>query len=639
MKRQVKDRSLQIEHRKAAKSLSAAAAARAARWQFVLLWAIATWLILPLLEAPLRASDSPGSSHVTSVQVLGVRSSSEADYSRVIIDLSADVRCKVGHLSNPERVYLDLSHAEISPRLANRRIALKDGLVEQIRMGTDQGSVTRIVLDLRTSVRFRVSKLVDPERMVVELSRPPDGAAPVEPIPGGTVVRGAPRQIPGSERPTSTSASPQDTQSSGTGGSRAPTTPGPHTYGDAEKVGLNYAGTSPPRNVLLLGLSAGSSYDDNIFGNNQHRVGDVDFLFGPSLSLHRDGRLLRLALSYQPYFQIYRKASEPNAVSQTLALDATYQATSRLSFRARGTAYYTTGLFEPGQNGEFVPGLGSPSSLNNTLFTPTVRQLTWSSRIDASYQARAHDSVGLFVGDSRLDFTQQVSSAGNLQNTDERQAGLLYEHRLSPHTTVGTNYLFEEIRFGLDSRTLVHSAFLSYAQQVSSSVTLSVFGGPQYSRLHEVVIFPFGPFTFQVPIFQAGWNWAIGGTLTKRLDKTVFQLNAQRQVSDGGGFVGTVVGFSAGASMRRRVLGWDAIWSGAYAKNSSLASGLSASEFQSETAGFGLSRSLAERLSFRVGYDFLHQRGTGQSPLFASFDRDLWSAQLSYQFQQIRLGR
>jgi hypothetical protein len=390
----------------------------------------------------------------------------------------------------------------------------------------------------------------------------------------------------------------------------------------------------------LLGFNAGSSYDDNIFSNNQHRIGDVDFLFGPSLSLHRDGRLLRLALSYQPNFRIYRKASEPNAVDQTLGLDASYQATSRLSFRARGTAYYTTGLFEPGQNGEFVPGLGSPSTLNNTLFTPITRQLSWSSRIDASYQARAHDSIGLFAGDSRLDFTQQVSSAGNLQNMEEKQAGLLYEHRLSPHVTVGTNYLFEDIRFGLDSRTLVHSAFLSYSQQVSRSLTLSVFGGPQYSRLHELVIFPVGPFRFQVPVFQVGWNWALGATLAKRLDKTALQLTAQRQETNGGGFIGAVVGLSVGASVRRQLPGrWDALWSGSYAKNTSVASGSSASEYQSETAGFGLERSLTERLSFRLGYDFLRQRATGQSPLFASFDRDLWSAQLSYRFHQIGLGR
>jgi hypothetical protein len=456
-------------------------------------------------------------------------------------------------------------------------------------------------------------------------------------IPNVAVAQGEPKQV--SEGVSSTSTRPQDTDSAGAERSRS-VTQGPPTYGKAEKAGLNYAGTPTPRNILLLGFSSGSSYDDNIFGNNQNRIGDVDFLIGPSLSLHRDGRLLSLALSYQPYFRIYRRASEPNAVDQTLALDVAYQATSRISFRARGSAYYTTGFFEPSQNVEFVPALGSPSSLNNTLYTPVARELTWSSRIDASYQPRAHDSIGLFAGDSQLKFTQQVSTAGYLQNMDERQAGLLYEHRLSPHTTVGTNYLFEDIRFGLDSRTLVHSAFLSYAQQVSRSLTLSVFGGPQYSRLHEVVIFPVGPFRFQIPIFQVGWNWSLGGTLTKQLDKTVLQLTAQRQVSNGGGFIGAVVGTSVGASVRHRLPArWDAILSGGYAKNSSLTSGSYASEFHSETAGLGFERSFTERLSFRLRYDYFRQRGSGQLPFFASFDRNLWSAQLSYQFHPIAIGR
>ena len=439
----------------------------------------------------------------------------------------------------------------------------------------------------------------------------------------GTAVQENSKEIPGAEEPRPSA-----------------NTQGPPTYGKAEKSGLNYAGTPPPRNILLLGFNAGSSYDDNIFSNDQHRIGDVDFLFGPNLSLHRDGRLLTLALSYQPFFRIYRRTSEPNAVDQTLALDANYQATSRFSLRARGSAYYTTGLFQPSQNGDFVSGLGSPSSLNSTIYTPVLRELTWSSRGDATYLVRAHDSIGVFAGDSRMDFLQHSYTAGYLQNTEEQQAGLLYEHRLSPHTTFGTNYLFEDIRFGLDSRTLVHSVFLSYAQQVSRSVTLSVFGGPQYSRLHEFVIFPIGPFRFEAPIFQVGWYWALGETLTKQLKNTALQLTAQRQVSNGGGFVGAVVGTSGVVSIRRRLpWRWDATWSGSYARNTSVASGNYASRFESEAAGLNVQRSLGESLSFSVGYNYLRQRGTGQLPYFASFDRNLYSAQLTYRFHQISLGR
>jgi AMIN domain-containing protein len=637
----VNGRDLQIALGRAAQSLPLVAVARAARWEFVLPWAMAACLILPLAEAALGASDTPSRPDVAVAQVLGVRSSSQADSGRVVIDLSADVRYKVAHLSNPERVYLDLSQTEISPQLASRRIALEDGLVEQIRMGTGQGSVTRIVLDLRMALRYRVSKLDDPERMLIELSRPSDGMALMESTPIRSAPRAALGQNPSSPRPNSPSTSPQDASSSSSspGEPRAARPAGPHTYGDAERAGLSYAGTHSPRNILLLGLNGGSSYDDNIFGNNQRRVRDVAFLFGPSLSLRREGRRLSLALNYQPNFRIYRRASEPKAVDQMFEFDAAYQATSRLSFRARASAFYTIGIFQPSQNEPFLPGLGSPSSLNNILFTPGARQLTWSSRIDASYQARAHDSVGLFVGQATLDYRQQVSGLGNLGNTEERQAGLLYQHRISPHTSLGSNYLFEDIRFGSDSRTLVHSAFLSYAQQVSPSLMVSVFGGPQYSRLHEVVILPLGPFRFQIPVFQAGWNWAIGGTLTERLDRTAFELTAQRQVSNGGGLLGAVVGSSVGASVRRRLPGrWDAGGSAGYAINRSLGT-FSPGRYQSLTAGAGLGRSLTEKLSVRVGYDFLYQRGSGQSSLFGNLDRDLWSVQLSYQFRQIALGR
>jgi opacity protein-like surface antigen len=384
----------------------------------------------------------------------------------------------------------------------------------------------------------------------------------------------------------------------------------------------------------------GSTYDDNILAKNQQRVGDAAFQFGPSLNVRREGQRLNLALSYQPHFRIYRRASELNLVDQTLGFDAAYRASSRLSFRGRTSAFYTTGIFQPNRNEEFLPGLGSPSSLNDTVFTPTARQLTWSSRIDAAYQASTRDSVDVFAGQSKLDFKQQFSNAGSLQNTEQKDAGLVYQHRLSPHTTLGINYQYEDIRFGSDSRALVHSAFFSYAQQVSPNLTLSVFGGPQFSHLHDVIGLALGPFTFRIPVFLATSNWALGGTLTKQLDKTAFQLTAQHQVSDGGGLLGAVVSSSVATSLRRRLpWRWDAIWSAGYADNRGLDTTASRGAYQSLTAGVGLARSLTEKLSVRVGYDFLHQRGTGQSQLFGDFDRDLWSVQFSYRFHEIALGR
>jgi hypothetical protein len=626
----------QIALREETKSFPPCAAIRVARQRFVRAWIITACLTLVWAEASLGGSDSSSNSQGTPsvatdaaiVQVLGVRSSSQADSSQVVIDLSTDVRYKVGHLSNPERLYLDLSQTRMSTQLTGRRITLKDDLVDQIRIGTDQRSVTRIVLDLPTAVHSRVSQLGSPARLLVELSLPDDRA-----VPGVSPTKNASYGETWRAKDKSSLSSNAET-------SRAKIASGPHTYGDGEKAGPNYAGTSPTRNILALGLNAGSSYDDNIFGNNRHRVGDVAFQFGPSLNVRREGQRLRFALSYQPHFRIYRKVSEQNAVDQTLGFDAGYKVSSRLSFRARTSAYFTTGIFQPNQNEESLPGLGPPSSLNTTLFTPTARQLTWSSRLDASYRAGKHDLVGVFAGQSKLDFHEQLSNSGSIQKTEQKDAGLVYQHRLSRHTTLGIDYQYKEIRFGSDSRTHVHSAFFSYAQQVSPSLTLSVFGGPQFSRLNELIIFPLGPFTVRVPVSLPTSNWALGAALTKQLDKTAFQLTAQHQVSDGGGLLGAVVSSSAGASARRRLPGrWDAIGSAGYANNSSLDPTSSRGAYQSLTAGLGLRHSLTENLNVRVGYDFIHQRGTGHSQLFADFDRDLWSVQFFYGFHEIALGR
>ena len=599
-------------------------------------------------KVPLDASDVPNrsasnvgrSTDAIGAHLLGMHFYSQSNYSQLVIDFSADVRYKVGHLTNPERVYLDFSQTEINPRLNTRRVAVQDGLIDQVRIGTNQGPVTRVVVDLAMPVRYRVTKVDNPPRMLIELSRPAEGAVLAESIPLSTDASGP---TPAKEDSNSRGPLPagRTAPSILQQGDIPPSSPsGPQTYGNGEKAGLNYAGTASPRNILLVGLNLGTTYDTNVLSNNEQPIGDVEFLIGPSFSLRREGSRLSLGLSYQPHFRIYRDQSELNALDQNLGFDAGYRVSPHFSLRARTNATYTNGIFLPSQNEQFLPGLGSPTSLNQTVYTPTVRQLALSSRIDANYQPSLHDSFGLYAGESTLDFKQQVSSAGNLQNTQETDAGLLYQHRLSLHTTLGANYQFENILFGPDSRTLVHSFFFSYAQQLSPSVTISIFGGPQHSHANEIVPVAIGPITFQVPVLLAGWNWAMGGTLTKRVDRTVILLTAQHQVSNGGGLIGAVISTSVGANVRRQLPGrWDAVWSGSYANNKSLGSGATAGSYDSATAGFGLERSLSDRVSLRFGYDFLRQRGNGQALSLGDITRSLISIQFSYRFHQIGLGQ
>jgi len=576
--------------------------------------------------------------------LLGVRFFSQANYSRVVIDLSAGIPFTIGQLSNPQRVYLDFPGAESTPSLTIRRIAVQNGLIDQVRIWTNRGPVTRVVLDLTEPVRYRVSKVNNLTRILIELSRPMKDEVLAKSIQVNTqtLVSATDDLSSRAALPAGRVASflpperdiPPDNQA------------GPQTYGNGEKETLNYAGGASPRDAIMFDFNAGSTYDDNLFGNNKRRSGGVYLLIGPSVSINREGSHLSLALAYQPQFQIYPRNTGLNTLNQIFGLDASYRMSSRVTFRARTNSFYTNGIFQPVQNPEFLPGLGYPTSLNQTIYTPTVRQFSSSSRVDANYRASLHDSLGIYFGDSILDFNQQVSNRDNLQNTHEHDAGLMYQHRLGIHNTLGGLYQFEQIHFGSESRTSVHSVFLSYAQQVSPNVTISVFGGPQRSSMNELISFPSRLFSISAPVSLESWNWGFGSTVTKRLDKSVFDLSAQHQVSNGGGLIGAVVSTSVGTSIRwqptvwrRLTRHWDAIGNVNYAKNRSLGSGPLAGSYSSVIAGFGMERPLTEKVSIRLGYDFLNQRGSGESPLVVNIDRNLFSIQFSYSIRQIVLGK
>lgn len=575
-------------------------------------------------ELPTRSTSRPNLATGTNLgQVLGVSSSSQTEYSRVIIELSEDARYKVSHLSNPERLYIDFSQTAISPRLASRKIDIKDELIERVRLGTDPGSVTRIVFDLHTAVRYRISKTSGPTRILVDLSR--SVADTVEPQDRSS--------------PYSTHENPPSANESA---ARAYAGRAPASFEnvEAEKGGLNYAGAPPPQNVLALWVTTGGAYDDNVLGGDRQRTGDAYFNFGPSVDLRREGRRLSLVLNYQPNFRIYRQIAELNRIDQELVFDAAYRVSSRLALHAGATASYTNGFSQPSENGGILGGIGSPSSLNQTVFTPAIRQLRVSSRIDGTYHASARDSIGFSVGQSTLNFEQQMSNTGNLQNTVERDAGVLYRHRLSSHTSGGIDYLFQVIEFGGGTRTLVQSVLFSYEKQFSPSLSLSVFGGPQYAQLNERSSMSLGASTGQPSASITQWHWASGGVLTKRTDNIVFQLTARHEVANGGGLVGAVVDSSIAANVRHRLVGsWDAVWTAGYANNDSLVPAFPHEGYRNLTAGMGLQHPLTEKLNFGVRYNFVRQSVTGNSPLFGHFDRDLWSVQFTYRFREIALGR
>ncbi len=418
---------------------------------------------------------------------------------------------------------------------------------------------------------------------------------------------------------------------------------GPSPYGNGEQPRPGYAGAASPRNLLFLSLDSETAYDDNLFSNNRLRRGDLAFAFGPRIAFLQQRKYLRVALDYQPYFLLYRRTPQYSRLNHALGLDLNYQAGPRFALRLRDSFSYQTGIFRPRSSEDFMPALGSPSNLNETVFTPLARQRANTARLDAIYQKSRRTSFTLFGSSEQRNFNGAVGQQ-HLFDTRGASGGLNYLHRLGPHTSLGILYLFQNLSFGKDSRVVTHSTYASFAWRLSPTVSLEAFGGPQYARLHDrfVLVLPFfgGSLILPQSIFRTQWHAAAGGTFTKRSEKTVFQISAQRVVTDGGGLLTSVTSSVVDVSLRRRLTRrWDAIWDLNAARSDALGFQFTGSSIRSQSAAFALEHSLTERLTARLGYNFIRQRTSGPVPFLTDFDRNRVSFGVFYQVRRIPLGR
>ena len=105
--------------------------------------------------------------------IAAVRFWSRADSTRIVIDIDDVTRYRFERLSNPDRLFVDLSSARLGVEVLqaphhdacwSKMIAIR-----QIRVAQNRRSTVRVVFDLEQPVRPDFQWLTNPERLVVEL--------------------------------------------------------------------------------------------------------------------------------------------------------------------------------------------------------------------------------------------------------------------------------------------------------------------------------------------------------------------------------------------------------------------------------------------------------------------------------------
>ncbi len=425
------------------------------------------------------------------------------------------------------------------------------------------------------------------------------------------------------------------------GGAPGGPKPGPSPYGSGEKPRLDYTGHSSPQNILSFGLTGETAYDDNVRSDNRVRFGDAVFSLAGRLGFRQERKRLTFASHYEPGVQIYRDTPGLNVLNHGAGVDLNYQFTPRFALRARDSFSLMTGIFHPRTDDKLVPEMESPAHLNSSVITPLARTLENNARVDAVYQFTRRSSLDAFGGLLRREFLNVPANEVVLRNHYEANGGLQHLYRLDANTTIGTLYLLQGLHFAT-SHSTVHSGFFSLARRLATGTTLSIYGGPQYSRssnrfTSEVDLFGLrGLLTLRS--FHAGWHGAVGGSLVRESDRTAVQISARRTVTDGGGLLASVVTNTLlDVTVRQRIgRAWHASWNANASQSSAV---LFDSEIRGSSMGLALERGLTEALSARLAYNFLHQRSHGPVPLLTDIDRNRVSFGLSYRVGAIALGR
>jgi N-acetylmuramoyl-L-alanine amidase len=168
------------------------------RTRFASLFAASAPAALALAALTLSSASGKPSADL---QVTAVRFWTLGDVTRVAIEVNGDFTYKRDRLNNPDRLFFDIIEAR--PNVEGLRFSTRqvnDKLLKQIRIAETVPGRTRVVLDLNTQIDYTVSKLENPDRLMIELrsvsaSKKPD-VAPSEPLPPPVSNTPAPPAVP-----------------------------------------------------------------------------------------------------------------------------------------------------------------------------------------------------------------------------------------------------------------------------------------------------------------------------------------------------------------------------------------------------------------------------------------------------------
>ena len=419
--------------------------------------------------------------------------------------------------------------------------------------------------------------------------------------------------------------------------STAMATPQANIYGSGIQSPLQFAGESAPVNQVSFSMGTSFFYDDNVLATGSHGIGDEAFSFDSVLGITRQTERLTASFNYTPFFVLYRTFNQFDRLNHAGNLNLGYKLTSRVILGLYDSASYQTGTYASLTEPQLLSGPSSPTALNPVIIPYTTRTLLNSAGLDLTFAKSHRTSLTFSANYTQSKFGQQAAGQ-SLYNGTGLSGGLAFQYRVTEHTSFGVFLLHQDSTyqggqfFGNRLRTQVESAVLSAASRLSPTVTLTVFGGPQYIRTIGQV----SPGVILAGNFQPSG----GGSVTKQVRKTALDLSIQRNVSGGVGLYASTINTTASLGVRQRLVGrWEAALQGGASRLDTSLFRLANEKTDGLNGGITIDRPVLRGSVFRVSYSTWRQTSGGNLPNSFNLSRNQVAVGFDYQFKALPLGR
>ena len=361
--------------------------------------------------------------------------------------------------------------------------------------------------------------------------------------------------------------------------------------GTGVQTPLRFGGESAPNNLASIGLGVSALYDDNVLSNGAQRVSDEAVSLTSLVNIFRQTEHMTINFGYTPFLTLYRQYSQFNRVNHSANLSMSFRLTPRFTLGMQDTFTYLNGIYPSFTSQQILSGPISLTGLNQTIVPPTTRTLSNTSGLELTFAKSNRTSLTLSGGYSQQKFGGQAGTGQPLYNSRGFSGGVQYQYRVTEHTSLGLVGMHQDATFnggeifGSNLRSQSESAFVSLTSEISPTVSLTFFGGPQYIRSLGATS-PGGS-------IGAHLQGAGGGSITKEVRRTALNLSVQRAVSTGGGLYAQVEQTSANLGIRRRLVGrWEVGVQGTGGINDASLFQGNSSKIESLSGGISFSRPL-----------------------------------------------